>query len=864
MEELSFLIDDKRVSARNGMTVLEAALGNNIYIPHLCHHPDLSPAGVCRLCYVELEGKGPVLSCRTPVKEGMVIKTRTSEVDEIRRGLVELLIANHHDDCRNCRKKGRCELQRVMAYLRIDRRKLARLRFAQTSPEPDTSNPFFDLDPAKCVLCERCVRICGELLHINAIAIAGRGYRSKVTTSGGKPLVESSCESCGECVERCPVGGLVYKEYQRPENYIKTVCPYCSTGCGVKLGIRESKIVSAHGDLLCAKGRFGWRFIYSPDRLKSPLVKTEEGFTEISWDDAVRSVAARLSQYKGDQIAFVVSAKLTNEDAYLIQKFARTVLGTNNVDNTARLSHAASLEALWETTGIGGTTNPASDVEGAACILLAGANITKTHPVIAQKLKRAVKNGSKLIVIDPVENDLHRFAHLWLKPYPGTDLALLMGMARVIVEEGLVDEDFVQIRCENFESLKEALEGFPLGRVERLTGVPRETVVEAAQAYATAKPAAAFWSTGITQHCHGKDSVYALINLAMLTANIGRPSAGLYPLLEQNNTQGVCDMGCLPGFYPGFQTVTDKAARERFTTAWKTRLSGSTGLTLTELWDAVLAEKVKALYIIGGNPAVDMPNRQKMINCLEKVEFIVFQDLFLNETAAYADLILPAAGFAEKEGTFTCADRQVKRLRKAVEPVGRSLPDWEIIRKIAGAMGAAGFDFAHPGEIMKEIASLIPGYDTVSYGPNDNSISTWRSGVPVLHAEGFSRSTGKGKLVPVTYEGPVERPDVEFPLTLITKRNAIFYGACAHKVEGFRQLAAEEFIELNPKDAADSGVDDGEEVKVVSRRGQIIARVRITDLSPPSVVVLNCNCPQKPGNLLNDKEAKICPVRIEK
>lgn len=864
MEEITLLIDDKKVAARNGTTILEAALNNKIYIPHLCHHPDLSPAGVCRLCYVEFEGKGPVLSCRTPIKDGMVIKTKTPEVDEIRRGLVELLIANHHDDCRSCRKKGRCELQRVMAYLRIDRKRPARLRFAETTPESDTSNPFFDLDPAKCVLCERCVRICGEHLQVNAIAVVGRGYRSRVATSGGKPLAESSCESCGECVEKCPVGALVYKEYRRPETYVTTVCPYCSTGCELKLGIRESRIVNAQGDFLCARGRFGWRYMYGKDRLQSPMVKTEHGFSETSWEDAVRSAASQLSRYKGGEIAFIVSAKCTNEDAYLIQKFARNVLGTNNVDNTARLSHAASLEALCETTGTGGATNPVADVEGAACILLAGANVPKTHPLIARKLKQAAKNGSKLIVIDPVENDLRRFAHMWLKPYPGTDLALLMGMAGVIVEEGLADEYFVQKRCENFDSLKEALEDFPLGRVERLTGVPREMVVEAAKVYATAKPAFALWSTGITQHFHGKDSVYALTNLAMLTANVGKPSAGLYPLLEQNNAQGVCDMGCLPGFYPGFQAVMDEAAREKFGAAWKTELSGSPGLTLTELWDAVLDGKVKALYVIGANPAMDMADRQKVVNCLEKVEFLVFQDLFPNETAAYADLILPAAGFAEKEGTFTCADRQVKRLRKAVEPFGQSLPDREIIQKIARAMGAAGFDFDHPTEIIKEIVELVSGYANLSYEQLDNGAFTWPSGVSVLHLDGFSRPTGKGKLVPVKYEGPVERPDMEFPLTLITKRNAIFYGVCAHKVDGFRHLAAGDFLELNPKDAGDLGVNNGEEVKVFSRRGQISLRVRITDYPLPSVVVLNYNSPQQPGNLLNYKETKICPVRIEK
>ncbi|MEW6771782.1 MAG: molybdopterin-dependent oxidoreductase [Bacillota bacterium] len=864
MERIDLLLDGKQVTARSGMTILEVALENKVYIPHLCHHPELKPAGVCRLCYVELEGKGPVLSCRTPAKAGMVIKTRSPLVDEIRSGLVELLIADRHDDCPSCAKKGRCELQKIMGYLRVDKKKARRLRFAEGALEPDTSNPFFNLDPNKCVLCGRCVRTCSELLRINAIAVVGRGYRSKVAPLGAKPIAQSSCESCGECVERCPVGGLVYKEYKRPEKHVLTVCPYCSGGCRLTLGLQKTEIVSAQGERLCARGRFGWRYIYAPDRVTAPLARTEGRLVEVSWEDAIRLAATHFARYRGEEIAVVVSAKCTNEEAYLFQKFARSVLKTNNIDNTARLSHAVSLEALWEATGIGAATNSLEELEDAACILMVGANAARTHPAAARKVKEAAEKGSRLIIVDPVENDFRRFAHLWLKPYPGTDLALLMGIAGVIVEEGLLDLGFVEERCENFEELRESLADFPLGRVERLTGVPREMVAEAAHVFTRSKPAAVLWSTGVTQYLHGKDTVCALINLALLTANMGGPSAGLHPLLEQSNAQGACDMGCLPGFYPGYQPVLGRGVREKFEAAWKTELNPDPGLAFTELWDAILDGRIKALYLIGANPLTELPGGQRVLECLERLELLVFQDLFLNETAGHANLVLPAAGFAEKDGTYTTADRRVQRLRKAIEPVGQSLPDGEIIRRIAAAMGATGFDFADPTGIMEEITSLVPGYGGIAYEKLAGGAVVWPAGTTVLHKQAFHRPTGKAKLFPLDYQGPEERPDVEFPLVLVTRRNAPYYGTCAHKVDGFRKLAPGEYLEVSPKDAGDFGLGDGEEVKVISRQGEFRIAVKVTEDPPPGVVVLNYNLPQNPGKALMRREMRACAVRIER
>lgn len=863
MEKITFYIDGIEIAAENGQTVLEAALKNKIYIPHLCHHPELNPAGICRLCYVEIEGKGPALSCRSPAKEGMVVKTRTDAVDEIRRGLVELLVANHHDDCRNCAKKGRCELQKIMGYLRLDKKRAKRLRFAEGELERDTSNPFFDLDPNKCVLCGICVRTCSELLKIDAIAIIGRGHQSRVAPLGQRPIAQSDCQSCGECVERCPVGGLVYKKYQRPKAHVPTVCPYCSTGCRITLGLQNSTIVSAEGSPLCGRGRFGWRYVCAPDRLHSPMIKKEGKFVESSWDEAVKTVAREFLRYKGDQIAVMVSAKCTNEEAYFIQKFARSVLGTNNIDNTVRLTHTGSLEALWETTGVAAATNSFEDLEDAASVLIAGANVIRTHPAVSQKLKKAAERGSKLIIIDPVENELNRFAHLWLKPYAGTDLALFMGMAKVIVEEGLSDRDFIEARCENFQEFLESIEDFPLGRVERITGVPRETVVEAAIEMARAKPTSILWSTGITQYSQGKNTVHALINLALLTGNVGKKSSGLYPLLEQSNAQGVCDMGCLPDYYPGYQPAEDSEVRKRFEAAWKTTLSPERGLKLTELWDAILEGRIKALYIVGANPVADLAAPQKVLKSLEKLELLVFQDLFLNETAAYADIVLPAASFAEKEGTFTSAERRLQKVRQAIEPIEGALPDGLIISRIAREMGRAGWEF-DPAAIMKEVTSLVPVYAGVSYGDLDEGTFVRSSNSPTLHASGFSTQNGKGRFIPLEYTGPMEHPDIEFPLTLLIRRNTLYYDTCAHKVEGFRQLVPKEYLRVNPKDAVDLGINDGDTVRVISRRGEIEVPARVWENAPPGVVVMDRNSPQNPVNFLTGKEAKVCAVRLEK
>ncbi|MBI5187858.1 MAG: molybdopterin-dependent oxidoreductase, partial [Nitrospirae bacterium] len=631
------------------------------------------------------------------------------------------------------------------------------------------------------------------------------------------------------------------------------------------LGIRDNAIVNVRGDgdspinrgNLCVKGRFGYDFINHPDRLTTPLIRIVPNsslithhsslFKEVSWDEALEFVANKLKNYKGEEFAFIASTKCTNEDNYIAQKFARVVMGSNNIDSSARLCQATSIAALLEATGIGAVTNSISELEKAASILIVGANITRSHPVIGLRVKKAVENGARVIVVSPKEIDICRFAEIWLRPYPGTDVALLMGMSQVIVDEELLDTAFIEEGCENFEDFRKSLEDFRPGRVERITGVSREKIAEASRIYAASKPAAILWSTGITQHSHGTDNMLALVNLALLTGNIGKPLSGLYPLWGQNNALGACDTGCLPDFYPGYQAVAHPEIRKRFETAWEVSLNPEAGLTLTEIFQATLEGRIKALYIIGSDPALSIAPSQRVRDALKRAEFIVLQDIFFNETARFADVILPGASFAEKDGTFTNTERRIQRICKAIEPVGNSRPDWQIICELARRSGSSGFDFNHPEEIMSELVSVTP----------------------IPHISGFPTHNGKGRFTPLEYRTAAEVADIEYPLILTTEKNLYSGGLLSQKVDSFNILRGEGFVEINSKDARDFGIKDGEMVQVISRWGEIKVKAKVTDAAPPGVVIMVSD--EGTINLLTNPaldpvaktlETKVCAVRV--
>jgi len=889
VDKITLTIDGLTVMAAPGTTLLQAALAEGIYIPHLCHHPDLKPVGVCRLCMVEIEGRGLTLSCMAPVEQGLSVKTESPEIDKVRRVATELLIVNHHGECLSCAKSEQCELGRIANYVGIDEERLKRLRRPTATVEIDSSNPFFDFNPNKCVLCGICIRTCNEIVGVNALDYAFRGFRSTVSTFGNRPIAQSRCESCGECVVRCPVGALVPKHFQQPSREVKTTCPYCGVGCGIYLRVRGNRIVGVRADRenpinrgsLCVKGRFGYEFVNHPERLTSPLVKRNGQFVETSWEDALDLVAAKLALYKGDRFAAMASAKCTNEENYVIQKFARAVMGTNNVDHCARLCHAPSVTGLVQSFGSGAMTNSINEILDAACILAIGTNTTAAHPVIGMKVKQAVHKGAKLIVANPKQIDLTRHARLVLQHRPGTDVALMMGMMRVIVDEALHDRDFIQSRCENFEQFVASLESFDLARVEEITGVPQAKIIKAARIYATNKPASILYAMGITQHTHGTDNVLATSNLALLTGNVGVPSSGVNPLRGQNNVQGACDLGALPNVYPGYQKVNDPQMQKKFERAWGCRLSGSPGLALTEVFDAICEEEVKALYLVGENPILSDADSTHVEKALGQLDFFVSQDIFLSESGRLADVVLPAVSFAEKDGTFTNTERRVQRIRKAIEPVGDARPDWWITCQIAKRLGGEGFDFSHPSEILEEIASVTPSYQGLSYDRLEHGGLPWpckapdHPGTPILHTERFATPSGKGRFVPLKYKPPAELPDADYPLTLTTDRSLYHYhtGTMTRRVKGLETLNGRELLRMHPEDASRLGVSDGETVRVLSRRGEVTAEANVTDVCPPGVVSLTFHFAETPTNVLTNAaldpvakipETKVCAVRVEK
>jgi len=906
LDTFTLTIDGKKIEAPQGTTVLEAARSADIYIPTLCYDPDLKPYGACCLCVVEIEGmRGLPTSCTTPVTEGMVVQTETPLVSQSRRISMELIMANHHGDCLACRKNQHCEVQNIAQYLGIEQGHFDRLRKSQKVLPIDDSHPAFTRDPNKCILCGRCVRACHEIAGVGAIDLAFRGNSAKVSTFGDKPLLKSTCESCGECVERCPTGALIPRSTKPATHEVKTICPYCGVGCSIYLGVRGNEIVSVRGDKespvnkggLCVKGRFGFDFVNHPDRLTKPLIRKEgwskdvevngnfkDIFREATWDEALELVADRLSRIKEehgpDSLGVLSSAKFTNEENYLAQKFARAVLGTNNVDQCARLCHASTVVAAAAAFGDGAMSNSIADIGKADLLFVIGSNTTECHPIIGRIVRQRVKSGgAKLIVADPRAIQLSKLATIHLRHKPGTDVALLNAMMHVIIEGGRHDQKFIEERTEGFEELAEAVKRYPPERAQDITGIPQAQIVRAARLFAGAERAVIIYSMGITQHTTGTDNVKSIANLLMLTGNMGREGTGFSPLRGQNNVQGACDMGALPNVLPGYQQVTNAEVRQKFASAWKCTIKDKPGLPVTEMIEAALQGKIKAMYVLGENPVLSEPHTAHTKQALQQLEFLVVQDIFPTETAALADVILPAAAFAEKDATYTSTERRVQKLTKAVDPPGEAKPDWQIISLLASKMGYP-FDYPSTMEINEEMTSLTPIYGGMhydrlegGYGLQWPCLNREHPGTPTLHQGRFTR--GLGKFHAVEYKPPAESVSTDYPLILTTGRVLEHWhtGSMSRRTRVLHDLCPNGAVDIHPDDALRLGIMDGDMVTIASERGKIETPAHITDETPPGLAFMAFHWRESPANMLTNlaldpiakiPEFKVSAVKIDK
>ncbi len=890
-------INGQRITARPGSTVLEAGLAAGIYIPNLCYEPRLQPFGACRLCIVEIEGqRGFPTACTTPIKEGMKVYTETEEIQKWRRMIVELALSHHPYECPLCSKSQECQLLKVARYVGVNPETMTRLRRIPSNRPPDRSNPAFDFEPDKCILCGKCVRWCIEIVGVGAIDFCSRGYDTIVSPFAGKPIIQSICQSCGECVEHCPTGALSPKNFLPPEKEIETICPYCGVGCSLYLGVRLGRIVRVRGNPhspvnggeLCVKGRYGLDFVSHPHRLKRPLVRREgvpkivdigdpsQIFEEVDWEKALAKVEESLRQirhrYHPETIGLLSSAKCTNEENYLFQKFARAVLGTNNVDHCARLCHASTVAAALAAFGDGAMSNSIADIDGADVFLVIGSNTTECHPIIGRRIRRAVKyRGAKLIVADPRRIELCDIADIHLDHYPGTDVALLNGLMHQIIKENLLASLFISERCEDFEPFMESLKAYDLKRVEQLCGVAAEKIRRSALLFGKAKKAIILYGMGITQHTTGTDNVKAIANLLMLTGNLGRRGVGFSPLRGQNNVQGACDMGALPTFYPGYQPIDNQKVREKFEKAWGRKLSPKPGLTITEMIQAAYEGKLKVLYVMGENPMLSEPDLNHAKEALSRLEFLIVQDIFLTETALMADVILPAACFAEKDGTFTNTERRLQRVRKALDPPEEAKADWEIISEIATRLGYS-MNYTSPAEIMDEIARLTPIYGGIKYHRLNRGGLQWpcydskHPGTPILHSGQFTR--GRGKFHVVHDRPPVELPTSSFPLILTTGRILEHWhtGSMSHRSHVLETLVPQSYVEINHADAERLGIMEGDEISLASRRGEVQTRVKKSERVKPGQAFMAFHWREAPANRLThrvfDPQAKIPELKV--
>ncbi|MGA1215776.1 MAG: formate dehydrogenase subunit alpha, partial [Candidatus Nanopelagicales bacterium] len=864
-ECIDVVVDGIPVSVPVGTSVMRAAAEAGVGVPKLCATDSLQPFGSCRLCLVEIDGKkGTPASCTTPCEPGMVVRTQTPRVEELRRNVMELYISDHPLDCLTCPANGDCELQDMAGVVGLREVRYGYEGENHLDAPTDDSNPYFSFDESKCIVCSRCVRACDEIQGTLALTIVGRGFDSKVSP-GGRSFFDSECVSCGACVQACPTATLEEKsviDLGMPTRTVQTTCAYCGVGCSFNAELRGDELVrmvptkdgGANEGHSCVKGRFAWGYATHTDRVLTPLVREsiDEPWREASWEEAIGFAADRIrdiqSRHGVDSVGGITSSRCTNEEVFVVQKMVRAAFGTNNVDTCARVCHSPTGYGLKQTFGTSAGTQDFKSVQEADVIMVIGANPTDAHPVFGSRMKRRLREGARLIVLDPRRIDLVRSPHIesdfHLQLQPGTNVAIVNAMGHVVATEGLIDREFIADRCDpvTFAAWEEFIrqpENSPEA-VEAVSGVPAEEIRGAARLYAAGPNSAIYYGLGVTEHSQGSTMVMAMANLAMATGNIGRDGVGVNPLRGQNNVQGSCDMGSFPHELPGYRHVSDDAVREQFEALWGADLRGDPGMRIPNMLDAAVVGEFKALFVQGEDIAQSDPNTQHVQRALESMELVIVQDLFLNETARYAHVFLPGTSFLEKDGTFTNAERRINRVRPVMaSKTGKQ--EWEVTCDLSAALGYP-MHYDSSSQIMDEIAALTPTFAGVSFALLDEVGSVqWPCnaehplGTPIMHVEGFVR--GKGAFQVTPFVPTDERTTRRYPLVLTTGRILSQYNVGAQT----RRTANvawhdEDVLDIHEADAEARGIADGTWVTIASRVGTTVMRAHVTDRVPPGVV----------------------------
>ena len=900
---VTLTINGVAVSAPAGSSVMRAAALAGIKLPRLCATDALEPFGSCRVCLVEIAGKrGFPASCTTPVEEGMVVNTHSPKLAQLRRNVVELYVSDHPLDCLTCAANGDCELQDTVGEVGLRQQRFGTDGADHLGQPKDVSNPYFTFDPSRCIVCSRCVRACEEVQGTFALTVAGRGFDSIIAAGQGESFIDSECVACGACVKACPTAALIENgvvQHGMPEQAIVTTCAYCGVGCSFRAEMSGNTLVrmvpDRHGKAneghACVKGRFALGYATHPDRIRTPMIRDaiDQPWREVSWDEALEFAARRLrdiqARHGRNSIGAITSSRCTNEETYLVQKLVRAVFGNNNVDTCARVCHSPTGYGLKATLGESAGTQSFDSVDSADVVMVIGANPTEAHPVFGSRLKRRLREGGRLIVVDPRRIEIVASPHVsaceHLPVRPGANVALLNALAHVIVTEGLQDQAFIDARCElpAFDKWRDFIAD-PARSPEATaaaTGVDPQDVRSAARLYATARNAAIYYGLGVTEHSQGSTAVMAIANLAMLTGNIGRDGVGVNPLRGQNNVQGSCDMGSFPHELPGYRHLSDAATRGLFEAQWGVALDPEPGLRIPNMFDSALDGDFKGLYCQGEDLAQSDPNTQHVEAALRALECLVVQDIFLNETAQFAHVFLPGSSFLEKNGTFTNAERRISPVRKVMPPLGGK-EDWEVTQALANALGYP-MQYRHPAEIMDEIARLTPTFEGVSYDQLDRLGSIqWPcnadhpAGTRTMHEREFER--GKGFFALTPFVPTDERASRRYPLLLTTGRILSQYnvGAQTRRTDNSR-WHAEDVLEIHADDAEQRGIVDGDWVGISSRAGDTVLRARVSERMQPGVVYTTFHHPGSGANVVttdntdwatNCPEYKVTAVQLEK